>query len=132
SLIFGILLLVLPAAFWEQFARLFNRPVLAIDQKLRTHNFVIGFVFLIVGTWTIFFALQYPELWFLQFLGVPLVIFGLFYVFLPDWASRFSTLAEQTVITFDQVAIGSRVSLGIVLILAAIYIFLRLAVASRI
>jgi len=128
SLLFGVLLLVLPPSFWGKLSQIFNRPVLAVDAKLRTLNFVAGFLLLVIGTWDLFLALQYPNLWQLHLLGVPLVIFGLLYIFAPNWIIWLSAVSDKIVITFDKIAIASRISLGIVLIMAAIYIFLRLVV----
>ncbi|KPJ67961.1 hypothetical protein AMJ44_07015 [candidate division WOR-1 bacterium DG_54_3] len=131
SLIFGILFLIAPTGFWERIGNFFNKPVLFVESQLRAYNFAAGFIFLILGTWLIFLALEDSQIWFLYVIGAAFVIFGLLYIFTPNWLVRFSNLSGRVIITFDQIAIASRTSLGVVLILAAVYIFFKLFVALR-
>jgi uncharacterized membrane protein YecN with MAPEG domain len=131
SLIFGILFLVAPTRFWERIGNFFNKPVLFVENKLRAYNFAAGFIFLILGTWLIFLALEDSQIWFIYLIGAAFVIFGLLYIFTPNWLVWISNMSGKVIIAFDQVAIASRTSLGVVLILAAVYIFFKLFVALR-
>lgn len=129
SLIFGVLFLLAPENFWQAVARMFNKPVLYVESGLRAYHFPAGFLFLILGAWLIFLVLSDPGLWYFHLIGVAFVVVGLLYIFAPDWLLWLSTMSGKEVITFDQIAIGSRISLGIVLILVSIYIFLKLSIA---
>lgn len=129
SLIFGILFLLAPERFWQGVARLFNKPVIYVESGLRAYHFPVGFLFLILGTWLIFLVLADPALWYFHLIGIMFVVAGLLYIFAPDWLLWFSNMSGREIITFDQIAIASRVSLGIVLILVSIYIFLRVSIA---
>jgi hypothetical protein len=129
SLIFGILFLLAPDSFWQAVARAFNKPVVFVESGLRAYHFPAGFLFLLLGTWLIFLVLADPALWYFHILGVAFVVAGLLYIFAPDWLLWISRISGKEIVTFDQIAIASRVSLGIVLILVSIYIFLRLSMA---
>ncbi|MFC1540525.1 hypothetical protein ACFL4J_00640 [Candidatus Margulisiibacteriota bacterium] len=132
SLVFGIMFLVAPAGFWQKFTGLFNKPVLLVEGGLRAYNFPAGFIFLVLGTWLIFLVIADPVLWFFHIVGVAFVVAGLLYIFVPDWLVWLSSVSGKEIITFDQVAIASRTSLGVVLILVSIYIFLKLLIVLRI
>jgi hypothetical protein len=131
SLIFGILFLIAPARFWERFGTVVNRPVLQVERKIRPYNFPVGFIFLIIGTWLIFLVLGEPEFWYLHIFGIVLVLVGLLYIFVPDWLLWLSSMSGKEIITFDEIAIASRISLGIVLILVSIYIFMKISVVLQ-
>lgn len=129
SLIFGILFLIAPESFWQKVSGAFNKPVIYVEKSLRSYHFPVGFLFLILGTWLIFLVLADPALWFFHLVGIAFVITGLLYIFAPDWLLWLSNASGKEIITFDQIAIASRVSLGVVLILVSIYIFLKLSIA---
>lgn len=129
SLGFGLLFLVAPTGFWNAVTSFFNKPALFIESKLRAYHFPVGFILLLLGTWLIFLVITDLGLWYLQIVGGTLAAAGLLYIFAPDWLLWLSQLSGKEIITFDQVAIASRISLGVVLILASIYIFLRLFIA---
>ena len=129
SLIFGILFLLAPDKFWQSVAGMFNKPVIYVESGLRSYHFPVGFLFLILGSWLIFLVLADPYFWYFHLLGIAFVITGLLYIFAPDWLLWLSNASGKEIITFDQIAIASRVSLGIVLILVSIYIFLKLSIA---
>ena len=132
SLIFGILFLIAPTGFWQKVAGLFNKPVIFVEQGLRSYHFPVGFLFLMLGAWLIFLVLAEPDFWYFHIVGIAFVIVGLLYIFAPDWLLWISNISGKEIITFDQIAIASRVSLGVVLILVSIYIFLKLGIALRI
>ncbi|MFH1347993.1 MAG: hypothetical protein ABIH22_04810 [Candidatus Margulisiibacteriota bacterium] len=131
SFVFGLLFLIAPTGFWLAITSFFNKPALFVESKLRSYHFPAGFIFLFLGTWLIFLVIADPGLWYFHIVGGAFVIAGLFYIFAPDWLVWLSNLSGKVIITFDQIAIASRVSLGIVLILVSIYIFLRLLLVMR-
>jgi hypothetical protein len=132
SLIFGILFLIAPSEFWQKVMKLFNKPVLFVEMGLRAYHFPVGFIFLVLGTWLIFLVIADPVLWFFHIVGIAFVIAGLLYIFVPDWLLWISNLSGREIITFDQIAIASRTSLGVVLILVAIYIFMKILIVLNI
>jgi len=131
SLLFGILLLLAPARFWNWVGNIFNKPVIFVENQLRNYNFPVGFIFLVLGAWLMFLAVGDPGIWFFYVIGTVFVILGLLYIFVPDWLLRVSIFSGKVIIAFDQIAIASRTSLGVVLILASLYIFFKLFVAVR-
>ena len=105
-----------PDKFWQAVAGMFNKPVVYVESGLRAFHFPVGFLFLILGSWLIFLVLSDPYLWYFHLIGIAFVIAGLLYIFAPDWLLWLSRASGKEIITFDQIAIASRVSLGIVLI----------------
>jgi hypothetical protein len=133
SLIFGILFLLAPVSFWSRMSNFMNRPVVDIEDRLRhVKSPLMGIIFLMVGVWVIYTALKFVDLWFFHILGSLIVIIGLIYIFIPSWILRISQASGQQILTMDKVAITSRMSFGIMLILASIYIFLKLLMILRI
>ncbi|MGB9613810.1 MAG: hypothetical protein ACPL4K_06550, partial [Candidatus Margulisiibacteriota bacterium] len=56
-------------------------------------------------------------------IGWLALICGLLYLFVPGWLEALSKACNQVILSTDEVVIGSRVVVGIILLLAAIYIF---------
>lgn len=122
SLIFGMIsllsreiLLVLGSAL--------NKPILYFDDKLKVIRVPIGLLLTGLGVWIISVAFNYPELWYLHLIGILILFFGLLYLFIPEWITVLSRFLDQVMLTTDELFIGTRKALGVIMILAAIYIF---------
>lgn len=130
ALIFGVLLLfskeVLPAL-----GAVLNKPVAYIDEKLRAIRILTGIVLVIIGGWVISVAFSYPELWYLHLIGVIALFFGFLYLFLPEWLAWLSKVSDQVLLSTDEIILGARKSVGIILILVAIYVFYSLYLITK-
>ncbi|MEE8637517.1 MAG: hypothetical protein V3T21_00570 [Candidatus Margulisiibacteriota bacterium] len=100
-----------------------NKPVGYIDKGFRAYRMLVGIVLVIIGGWVISVAFSYPELWYLHIIGVVVLFFGLLYLFLPGWLDWLSKVLDQILLSTDEAVIGARKSLGIILIVVAIYVF---------
>ena len=129
SLVFGILFIIAPAGFWEKVTSFLNVPLINVEDRMKTvHNPLIGIAFCMIGTWMLYIALKFSMVWYFHALGVVILVLGLFYLFIPNWLFWLSTISGKEVVTLDKVLIASRISFGIILILASVYIFLRLLI----
>ena len=122
SLIFGMILLF-PAGAIRMLDAFLNKPLVYLDNKLRSFSILSGTALVIIGGWIIWVAASYRELWPLNIIGVILVFFGLLYLFLPGWLDQISTVMNKTLLSPDEMVISIRRSLGIIFIIIAIYIF---------
>lgn len=128
-IVIGVLLLVFGALFIFSREMLLamgaflNKPVGYIDSKLSAYRMLVGIVLVIVGGWVISVAFRYPELWYLHLIGAVVLFFGLLYLFLPGWLDWLSKILDQILLSTDEAVIGARKSLGIILIVVAIYVF---------
>jgi len=100
-----------------------NKPLVYLDQKLRSVRLLSGIALVIIGGWIIWVAANYKELWFLNIIGIILIFFGLLYLFLPGWLDQISVVMDKTLLSPDEIVISIRRSLGIIFIIIAIYIF---------
>ena len=121
-LIFGGLFLFSREALLALSAFL-NKPLAYVDRGLGAYRMLVGIVLVIIGGWVISVAFSYPELWYLHIIGALVLFFGLLYLFLPGWLDRLSKILDQTLLSTDEAVIGARKSLGIILMVVAIYVF---------
>ena len=122
SLVFGLALLF-PLGVVKMLDAFFNRPLIYLDQKLRSARILSGLGLVMVGGWLIWVVFSYPQLLYLNIIGIILVLFGMFYLFLPGWLDRISEIMNRSLLSPDEIVIGVRKSLGIIFIIIAIYIF---------
>lgn len=122
SLLAGLLLLLADKKL-HKLGELLNRPVFYLDGLLKAVKLPAGIVLVIVGGWFISLALKYSALWYLGLAGAVLLIFGLLYLFLPDWLSPLSQLSDRLLFSTDEFVLGARKTIGIILIVCALYIF---------
>jgi hypothetical protein len=108
-----------------------NRPIVSIDDKLRTIRVPLGVILLVVGVWNIMIAFGYPELWYLHLIGIFILFFGLLYLFVPEWLVVISRFLDQVMLSTDELYIGTRKTIGVVLLLAAVYIFYSVFLISK-
>jgi hypothetical protein len=129
--VFMGLLLLFPVEVLRRFWGYLNSPIAYIDSALEGMRVPVGVTLLIVGGWIVSVALNYPILWYLHLLGGIIVIFGVFYLFIPRWMERFSSLADQLLFSTDELVLGTRKSFGIILIVVGIYIYYAAYLLSR-
>lgn len=129
--IFMGLLLLSSAEVLRRFWGYLNSPIAYIDSALEGVRVPVGVTLLIVGGWIISVAFNYPTLWYLYLLGGIILLFGLFYLFIPRWMERLSGLADQLLFSTDELVLGTRKSFGIILIVVGIYIYYAAYLLSR-
>jgi hypothetical protein len=102
---------------------LLNKPVLFLDGVVNSVKIPAGIVLVIIGGWLVSVALGYPALWVLGAAGVLLVLFGLIYLFQPNWLVPLSKISDKFIFSTDDFVLGARKSIGIILIVCSLYIF---------
>ena len=102
---------------------LLNKPVFYLDDLVSTIKLPAGIALLIIGGWLVSVALAYAQLWFLSLMGAVVILFGLLYLFLPDWLAPLSNISDKFIFSTDDFVLGARKSIGIILIVCALYIF---------
>ncbi|MFA5113642.1 MAG: hypothetical protein WC529_05025 [Candidatus Margulisiibacteriota bacterium] len=122
SLLTGILL-VFSSDTLQKIGEVLNKPIASIDGAVMGIRLPAGIALVIVGGWIISVAFGYTSLWYLHLIGALILFFGLLYLFLPQWLGIVSRVADQLLLSTDELVLGTRKSFGVVLIVVAIYIF---------
>ena len=130
SLLTGTML-VFSSETLKMIGDILNKPVGNIDNALLSVRIPAGIVLVIIGGWIISVAFGYPELWYLHLVGGLVLLFGLLYLFLAQWLTIVSRIADQLLLSTDELVLGTRKSFGVVLIVIAIYIFYSAYLAAR-
>ncbi|MBI5078865.1 hypothetical protein HZB08_02465 [Candidatus Saganbacteria bacterium] len=100
-----------------------NRPIVFVDSKINSIRIPVGIVLVIIGGWIMSVGFSYPVLWYLHIIGVLALFFGLLYLFLPQWVMVISKVSDQLLFSTDELILGARKSLGVVLLIIAVYSF---------
>src|SRR3989338_7032347 len=121
SLIFGLLLLFLPEVLGA-LGSVLNAALFTLNGWTLRYRLWLGLVLLIMGGWEFYVSLQSPAP------SIPAgwivaVVFGLLFLFLPDWLERLSGAANTILFSTDELVMGWRRVVGTVLIVASIYMF---------
>jgi len=122
ALIFGLLLLS-SRDFLANLGAFFNQSLGKVNAFLSPVHTLVGIILVIIGGWLISVAFSYPDLWYLHLIGALALIFGLLYLFVPQWLDILSNVCNQVLLSTDELVIGARIVVGIIFILAAIYMF---------
>ena len=121
-LFFALFLLFMPN-FLGKLGGLCNRVILYLDEKLQPIKVWIGLLLVAVGGWLLYVVANYPELWYLTAVWMICMLFGLLFLVLPNWLSWLSNLSNKIILSTDEVVMGSRKIIGIVLLIISIYVF---------
>jgi hypothetical protein len=100
-----------------------NTPVAQVDGAIMAIRMPAGIFLVIVGGWIISVAFSDSRLWWLHLVGAVILFFGLLYLFLPNWLETIGRVADQLLLSTDEIVIGTRKSFGVILLVVAIYIF---------
>jgi len=125
------LLLMFSSEALRVLSDLMNKPLAYLDNMILAVRMPAGIVFIILGGWLISVAFSYPELWYLHLAGALALFFGLVYLFVPQWLSVFSKVSDQLVMPTDEMVLGMRKGIGVVLVIAALYILYVAYLLSR-
>ncbi|MEE8637516.1 MAG: hypothetical protein V3T21_00565 [Candidatus Margulisiibacteriota bacterium] len=121
-LVFAVILLF-AAKFLGKLGEVCNRVVLYLDEKLQPIKVWIGLLLIAVGGWLLYVVANYPELGYLTSIWIICLLFGLLFLVLPNWLSWLSNLSNKIIFSTDEVVMGSRNIIGIVVLIISIYVF---------
>lgn len=121
SLLFGILFLLTPETLgrWGEAG---NRTILVLDEKLSSVRVFAGGILLLLGLWISWSAFNYSSLWFLHLIGILAIFFGLLYLIAHQGIKTLSTIFNVVLLSTDEVVMAVRQTVGIVLLVAGVYI----------
>jgi len=122
SLLAGVLLLIADKKL-HTLGEFLNKPLFYFDNLINGIKIPAGIALVLVGGWIISVAFQYPALWALGVAGAVLLLLGLLYLFFPVWLVSLSSISNQLLFSTDDFVMGARKSIGIILIVCALYIF---------
>jgi hypothetical protein len=130
SLLFGFIFLFTPA-FLGGFGQILNRVVLFLDERLEPAKKWLGLLLLAAGAWLLYVVANYPELSYLTSVWIICLAFGLLFLFFSHWLTWLSNISNRVVFSTDEVIMGSRKILGIILLIVSIYIFYAVYILAK-
>jgi len=122
SLLFGVLFLMSPEILgrWNEIS---NRTVMVLDEKISPIRTWVGAILLIAGAFIIWAAFPHSaELWYLHVIGAIVLFFGLLFIAFPHGLNNLSRVFDTVLLSTDEVILGVRKTLGILLLIAGAYI----------
>jgi hypothetical protein len=129
SLVFGLLFIASPAILGA-LGSIFNAALFTLNGWLMRYRFWLGLLLVVVGAWLFYIGLQYPE-WYITTAWVVAIVFGLLFLFLPNWLTWLSNASDSVLLSTDNLAMGWRRIIGIALVVAGIYIVYALYCCIR-
>jgi hypothetical protein len=121
SLVFGILFLSSPELLGS-WGKVLNVALFALNGQTMRYRFWIGLVLLVIAGWVFFVGLQ-TAAWYLTATWIVALVFALLYLLVPHWLSWLSKASNAMLLSTDELAIGGRKVIGVLLLIAAAYIF---------
>jgi hypothetical protein len=120
GLVFGLLLLVSPSVLGA-LGSVFNSALFTLNGWTLRYRMWLGLVLLVIGAWVFYVGLQYPDPY-IATTWIVAVVFGLLFLFLPGWLKWLSGAADAVFLSTDELVMGWRRVVGIVLVVASAYI----------
>jgi len=130
SLLAGVLLLMADKKL-SKLGAFLNKPFVYLDNLVNGVKIPAGIVLILAGGWFVSVAWQYPVLWPLGAVGALLLIFGILYLFFPAGLGSLSKISNQLLFSTDDFVMGARKSIGIILVVCALYIFFAVYLSVR-
>lgn len=121
-LLFG-LSLIFTSDFLKKLVDTTNKVIVYLDEKLQPVKLWVGLLLVVIAAWLLYVVANYPDLGYLTSVWVICLFFGLLFLFLPNWLSTLSNVSNKIIFSTDDVVLGSRKIIGIVLLIISIYIF---------
>ncbi len=131
ALVFGAILLFTPS-FFQSICLVCDRVLFNLDEGLQPYKKSVGIVLILVAGWFFFMAVKYPAIaLMLHPIWIIVLIFGLLYLFLPNWLIRISEVTNRNIFPTDKYIMGACRIAGTVLLIMSVYIFHASYILSR-
>ena len=130
SLLFGIFFIW--GDWFIKVKEYLEEPVGTVDDKLLSSRNLVGLVLALVGVWVIYEAMIYPSLWAFYLIGVLLLAFAGLYLLSPKTLKKLSEISDKVVLPTDTIILGMKKFVGVLMILAAGYLFYAVYLAAKI
>jgi hypothetical protein len=122
SLFFGLLFLLSPEVL-TKLGKACNKTLVVIDHTIDPVKAIVGVIFLLLGAWILWMVFPYGELWYLNLIAALSLFFGLLFMFYPSGLKFLSDVSNTILLSTDDVVMGARKTIGVMLIILSIYIF---------
>jgi hypothetical protein len=122
SLFFGLLFLLSPE-FLAKMGKACNQTLIVLDHKVDPVKGVVGVIFILLGAWILWMVFPYGELWYLNAIAAISLFFGLLFLFFPAGLKFLSDISNTILLSTDDVVMGARKTIGVLLLILCIYIF---------
>ncbi len=119
SLVFGLIFLASPDLLGS-WGKVLNVALFALNGQTLRYRYWIGIVLLVIAAWVFYVGLSLP-VWYITATWIVALVFGLLYLLVPHWLSWLSKASNAMLISTDELMIGWRRVIGILLIVAALY-----------
>jgi hypothetical protein len=122
SLFFGFLFLLSPEIL-TKLGKACNKTLVIIDHKIDHLKGIVGTIFLLMGAWILWMVFPYIELWYLNVVAALALFFGLLLLFYPAGLKFLSDISNTILLSTDEVVMGARKTIGVLLLILSLYIF---------
>jgi len=129
SLVFGLLFLASPEVLGT-LGTVFNVALFVLNGQTMRYRVWIGLVLLVIAAWVLYVGLRVPA-WYLTATWIVALAFGLLYLLLPDWLRWLSKASDAMLVSTDDLLNGWRRVIGVILIVAAAYMFYGIFASMR-
>lgn len=109
-----------------------EEPVGSVDDKLLSARRLVGLALAVIGAWVCYLAFVYPQLWLFYPVGLLFLFFAGLYLFAPATIKKLSEISDKIVLPTDTIILGMKKFVGVLLILAAGYLFYAVYLAGKI
>ncbi|HTY13317.1 MAG TPA: hypothetical protein VMD02_03910 [Candidatus Omnitrophota bacterium] len=121
AVVFGIALLLFPNAL-KGLSSVCDNILFVLDEYFRPRQKLVGIVLLLIGAWLLLINLIYPQLSLLMVIWIIALFFGLLFIAMPGLLKSISSIADQKVLDTDEYVRRSNRLVGIIFLLAGLYI----------
>ncbi len=119
SLVFGLVFLASPGLLGS-WGKILNVALFALNGQTMRYRVWIGIVLLVIAAWVFYVGMQVPA-WYLTTTWIVALVFALLYLLVPHWLSWLSKASNAMLLSTDDLAIGWRRVIGVILLIAAAY-----------
>jgi hypothetical protein len=121
SLVFALMLLLGPALLGS-LGSVLNAVIFTVNGWTLKYRIWIGLVLLVIGGWIMVVGLNYPAPY-ITAAWLVTIAFGLLFLVLPNWLKWLSGISNILLLSTDELVMGARSLIGVVMLVISLYIF---------
>lgn len=123
AIAFGTIILIAPI-FLKKFCATIDKLIFNLDDLLQPLRAVIGVILILVATAVYYISFRYPEIQILNVIWVIAAIFGLLFLFFPNWLKTISKVADTVIFPTKEYVMSACRVCGVIILLAGVYILI--------
>lgn len=121
GVILGIFLIFFPMIL-NVLSKMSDQTVIDIDESSFLTRFVTGLAQIVIGIWLIFTSQAYAELWYLLYIGILAIIFGVLFAFFPKVLKAINDWGNLLLFSDSEIAVWQRMIYGLIILAMGSYI----------